>query len=333
MSASPAKQAKAMSYLEQLKTMTKVVADTGDFATMKEFHPEDATTNPSLIFKASGMPVYKHLMEDAVNYAKQSKDVKTDQERLDLAMDRLAVEFGLEILKIVPGYVSTEVDARLSFDTEGSVFRARRIIKMYEENGISRSRILIKLATTWEGLQAAKILQKDGILCNMTLLFSFAQAVACAEAGVHLISPFVGRILDWFKKAEGKDSYEPSKDPGVVSVTRIYKYYKAYGYKTIVMGASFRNIDEITELAGCDRLTIAPALLKELSEKHGELPQKLSADKIGTPEPKISLDEKTFRWMMNEDAMATEKLAEGIRGFSADLVKLEAIVKAALIAA
>jgi len=329
--ASPTKQPKTIgSFLDQLKTMTKVVADTGDFATMKEFAPEDATTNPSLIFKATGMPQYKHLLDEAVKYAKESKDVTSEEERLDLAMDRLSVAFGLEILKIVPGYVSTEVDARLSFDSEASVTRARRIIKMYEENGVNKSRILIKLASTWEGLEAAKVLKQEGVMCNMTLLFSFAQAVACAEAGVHLISPFVGRILDWFKKAEGKDSYEPSKDPGVTSVTRIYKYYKSHGYQTIVMGASFRNAQEITELAGCDRLTIAPALLKELSEMQGELPQKLSKDFIGKAEPKLSLDEKAFRWMMNEDAMATEKLAEGIRGFAADLVKLEGIVKGAL---
>jgi transaldolase len=313
--------------------MTKVVADTGDFATMKEFTPEDATTNPSLIFKATGMPQYKHLLDEAVKYAKEAKDVKTEEDRLDLAMDRLSVEFGCEILKIVPGYVSTEVDARLSFDADTSILRARRIIKMYEEQGVKKERILIKLATTWEGLQAAKVLQAEGIMCNMTLLFSFAQAVACAEAGVRLISPFVGRILDWFKKAEGKDSYEPSKDPGVVSVARIYKYYKAHGYDTIVMGASFRNVAEITELAGCDRLTIAPTLLKELSEMQGELPKKLSKDAIGVAEPKISLDEKKFRWMMNEDAMATEKLAEGIRGFAADLVKLELLVKAAMVKA
>lgn len=331
MSVSPTKQQKPLgSFLDQLKTMTKVVADTGDFGTMKEFAPEDATTNPSLIYKASGMPVYKHLMDEAIQYAKNSKDVSTEEDRLDLAMDRLAVAFGLEILKIVPGYVSTEVDARLSFDTEASVKRAKRIIKMYEEQGVPKTRILVKLATTWEGLQAAIELKKEGILCNMTLLFSFAQAVACAQAGVHLISPFVGRILDWYKKAEGKDSYEPSKDPGVVSVTRIYKYYKAHGHDTIVMGASFRNIQEITELAGCDRLTIAPSLLKELADKQGELPKKLSKDNIGAPEPKLVLDEKKFRWMMNEDAMATEKLAEGIRGFAADIVKLEEIVKKAL---
>lgn len=331
---SKAKQLKSMgSFLDQLKQVTKVVADTGDFDSMKAFSPEDATTNPSLIFKATGMPKYKALLDEAVAYAKNSKQVSTEQERLDLAMDRVAVNFGLEILSIVPGYVSTEVDARLSFDTENSVKRARRIIQMYEEKGIDKSRILIKLATTWEGLEAAKILQKDGIMCNMTLLFSFAQAVACAEAGVKLISPFVGRILDWYKKAEGKSSYEPHEDPGVLSVTRIYNYYKAHGYETIVMGASFRNVQEITELAGCDRLTIAPALLKELSELEGELQLKLSKDKIASPETKISMDENKFRWMMNEDAMATEKLAEGIRGFAADLVKLEQIVKAAMDAA
>lgn len=327
---SPTKQHKQLgSFLDQLKQMTKVVADTGDFAAMKEFAPEDATTNPSLIFKASGMPQYKHLLDEAVTYAK-AQTVGSEQDRLDLAMDRLSVAFGLEILKIVPGYVSTEVDARLSFDADASVARAKRIVKMYEEAGVSKDRILIKLASTWEGLQAAKELKKDGIMCNMTLLFSFAQAVACAEAGVRLISPFVGRILDWYKKAEGKDSYEPAKDPGVLSVSRIYKYYKAHGYDTIVMGASFRNVHEITELAGCDRLTIAPNLLKELSELKGDLPRKLSPDTIGLAEPKISLNEKTFRWMMNEDAMATEKLAEGIRGFAADLIKLELIVKAAL---
>lgn len=332
MSPSPTKQPKTVgSVLEQLKTMTKVVADTGDFATMKEFTPEDATTNPSLIYKATGMPQYKHLLDEAVKYAKESKDVSSDQDRLDLAMDRLSVAFGLEILKIVPGYVSTEVDAHLSFDAAGSVSRAKRIIKMYEENGVDKSRILIKLASTWEGLEAARELKREGIMCNMTLLFSFAQAVACAEAGVHLISPFVGRILDWFKKAEGKASYEPHLDPGVLSVSRIYRYYKAHGYNTIVMGASFRNVQEITELAGCDRLTISPALLKELSEMSGDLPRKLSAENSnGAPEPKISLDEKAFRWMMNEDAMATEKLAEGIRGFAADLKKLEDIVRAAL---
>jgi transaldolase len=327
---SPTKQGKhVLSFLDQLKTMTKVVADTGDFASMKAFSPEDATTNPSLIFKATGMPQYKHLLDESIAYA-QTSGLKNEQDKLDLAMDRLAVAFGLEILKIVPGYVSTEVDARLSFDTAASITRARRIIKMYEEKGISKDRILIKLATTWEGLEAARVLKQEGVMCNMTLLFSFAQAVACAEAGVHLISPFVGRILDWFKKAEGKDSYAPELDPGVVSVTRIYKYYKTYGYATIVMGASFRNVQEITELAGCDRLTIAPTLLKELSEMQGDLPQKLNKENIGTAEPKITLDEKQFRWMMNEDAMATEKLAEGIRGFAADLVKLEVIVKAAM---
>jgi len=330
MSTSPAKTSKATTFLDELKSMTKVVADTGDFASMKEFHPEDATTNPSLIFKAAALPAYAGLMDDAVAYAK--KNAKTPEAQLELALDKLAVNFGLEILKIVPGYVSTEVDARLSFDTEGSVKKARHLIKMYEENGISKDRILIKLATTWEGLEAAKILKKDGIRCNLTLLFSFAQAVGAAEAGVKLISPFVGRILDWYKKAEGKESYAPAEDPGVVSVTRIYNYYKRYGYETIVMGASFRNMQEITELAGCDRLTISPQLLKELSQATGELPRKLSPENAAKAkvEPKIHMDEKTFRWMMNEDAMATEKLAEGIRGFTADLLKLEALVKVKL---
>ncbi|KAH9260199.1 transaldolase [Batrachochytrium salamandrivorans] len=326
-----AKQAKPASLLEQLKEVTKVVADTGDFASMKEFTPQDATTNPSLIFKATGMPQYKSLLDEACAYAKKNSSAgMSEQQVVDLAMDRLSVAFGLEILKIVPGYVSTEVDARLSFDTEQSVARAQRIISMYEESGVKRDRILIKLATTWEGLKAAEELKKQGIECNLTLLFSFAQAVAAAEFGVKLISPFVGRILDWYKKAEGKQSYAPSADPGVVSVTKIYNYYKAHGYNTIVMGASFRNVDEILELAGCDRLTIAPSLLKELAELDGDLPRKLPATvprAAATPEP---LTEKQFRWLMNEDAMATEKLAEGIRGFAADLVKLEEIVRKAL---
>jgi transaldolase len=261
---------------------------------------------------------------------KQLPPSSPKQEILDLAMDKLAVNFGLEILKIVPGYVSTEVDARLSFDTDGSVKRARRIIKLYEEAGIAKSRVLIKLATTWEGLEAAKILKKDGIECNMTLLFSFAQAIGAAQAGVRLISPFVGRILDWHKKAQGKDSYPPAEDPGVVSVTRIYNYYKTHGIETIVMGASFRNIGEITELAGCDRLTIAPNLLKELADTFTELPMKLNAKTAKSNEGKIELNESQFRYMLNEDAMATEKLAEGIRNFAADLIKLENLVKAKL---
>jgi transaldolase len=325
--ASPTKQAK-MSTLDQLKQMTQVVADTGDFDSMKAYSPQDATTNPSLIYKAATLPQYAGLLEEAVAYAKKHEP-SNKAEQLDLAMDKLAVNFGLEILKIVPGYVSTEVDARLSFDTEKSVARARRIVKMYADNGAPKDRILVKLATTWEGLEAAKILKKDGILCNMTLLFSFAQAVASADAGVRLISPFVGRILDWYKKAEGKESYPAEKDPGVVSVARIYRYYKTHGVDTIVMGASFRNMGEITELAGCDRLTISTALLKELAESFGELPCKLSKEiaQAGPKEPKVMMDEKTFRWMMNEDAMATEKLAEGIRGFAADLIKLEVIVK------
>lgn len=319
------------SLLDQLKRVTKVVADTGDFAAMKEFAPEDATTNPSLILKAAGMPAYAALVDEAVAYAKKSAAPGSSfQDKLDLAMDKVAVNFGCEILKIVPGYVSTEVDARLSFDAVQSAARARRIIKLYEEAGVSKDRILIKLATTWEGLQAARDLKRDGIMCNMTLLFSFAQAVGAAEAGVRLISPFVGRILDWYKKAEKRDSYPPAEDPGVKSVTRIFAYYKKYGYDTIVMGASFRNIDEITELAGCDRLTIAPNLLKELADARRPLPVKLAPGRVACDEPKITLNEAQFRYMLNEDAMATEKLAEGIRGFAADIQKLEAVVRAKL---
>lgn len=326
------KQSKQTSILDQLKEVTKVVADTGDFTTMVEFKPEDATTNPSLIFKAAGMKEYKHLLDQSCEYAKKNKTPEmSEQDVIDLAMDQLCVAFGMEILKIVPGYVSTEVDARLSFDTESSVARARRIVAMYEEKGINRSRILIKLATTWEGLVAARELKKDGIECNMTLVFAQAQAIAAAEFGVKLISPFVGRILDWFKKATGKTDYTAPEDPGVVSVATIYNYYKSHGYDTIVMGASFRNVGEIVELAGCDRLTIAPALLKELAGMTGTLDRKLDASKVtkaaARPPP---LTEKQFRWLLNEDAMATEKLFEGIRLFAADLVKLEAIVKAAL---
>ena len=330
---SPTKKHEPESLLEQLKRVTKVVADTGDIAAMREFHPDDATTNPSLILKAAAMPEYDHLIDDAVAFAVKSVAAtapNAHRERLELALDKVAVNFGLQILKVVPGSVSTEVDARLSFDTPESVRRAKRIIKLYEDAGVSKDRILIKLATTWEGLQAARELKKDGIQCNMTLLFSFAQAVGAAEAGVRLISPFVGRILDWYKKAEKRDSYPAPEDPGVKSVTRIYNYYKTHGYDTIVMGASFRNIDEITELAGCDRLTIAPNLLKELADTKRELPLKLSAATAKSAEAKVTLNEAQFRWMLNEDAMATEKLREGISLFAADIVKLEALVKAKL---
>ncbi|HRE83701.1 MAG TPA: transaldolase, partial [Opitutaceae bacterium] len=302
--------------LEQLKAFTKVVADTGDFATIKEFTPQDATTNPSLILKAAGMSGYGFLVDQAIKDSGATASVGT-------VIDRLLVLFGLEILKIVPGRVSTEVDARLSFDTESTVAKAREIIALYKAAGISKDRVLIKIASTWEGIKAAEILEKEGIRCNLTLLFSFPQAVACAEAGVQLISPFVGRILDWYKKSTGKD-YAPAEDPGVRSVAAIYSYYKKYGYRTEVMGASFRNKGEILELAGCDLLTIAPSLLAELAASSEPVTRKLSvADAAKDPQAKVTFDEKSFRFALNEDAMATEKTAEGIRTFSADSVKLE----------
>jgi len=308
-----------LNQVDQLKQLTTVVADTGDVNAIKKFSPQDATTNPSLIYKAAVMPEYASIVDDAVAYGKGD---------LSLTMDKLAVAFGTEISKIVPGYVSTEVDARLSFDTEGTINKARDLIKMYDEVGVSKDRILIKIAATWEGVQAAKQLEKEGITCNLTLIFSIAQAIACAEVGCTLISPFVGRIMDWHKKAKGVDGFAPSEDPGVMSVTAIYNYYKKYGYNTIVMGASFRNKEEILELAGCDRLTISPALLQELTNASSNVQQKLDASKaVNMDIPKIDMTESTFRWMMNEDAMATEKLAEGIRGFAADIVKLEDIVK------
>lgn len=318
---------KPASQLEQLAALTTVVADTGDFETIQKYRPTDATTNPSLLFAAAKMPKYQHLVDDAIKYAKK-QGTTDEREQMAIIIDKMSVNFGIEILKLVPGYVSTEVDARLSFNTKETVRRALRIIAMYEAAGVSRDRILIKIATTWEGVQAAKILKADGILCNMTLLFSFAQAVACAEAQVHLISPFVGRIMDWFKKDAGVDGFAPSEDPGVISVTKIFNYYKKYGYETIVMGASFRNIGEILELAGCDRLTIAPKLLEELKSSKVVVPAKLSAAVAikASVGDKISLDEEAFRWMMNEDAMATEKLAEGIRNFAKDLVKLEKVI-------
>ena len=311
-----------MNLLEQLKTYTKVVADTGDFDSMKAYKPIDATTNPSLIYAASMDSRYRPLVDDAIQYAKSVATDKTEQ--LKHALDKLSVNFGLEILAIVPGRVSTEVDARLSFDTNASIAKAHELIKLYESNGISRERILIKVASTWEGINAAEKLEKEGIHCNLTLLFSFPQAVRCAEAGVTLISPFVGRILDWYKKDKGVQDIPPSEDPGVKSVKEIYNYYKKFGYATTVMGASFRNTGEIIELAGCDALTISPSLLKELESTEAVLEKKLDPEKSKLPElKKISLDEKTFRWMLNEDAMATEKLAEGIRKFTEDLIKLE----------
>lgn len=310
-----------MSKFDQLKQFTTLVADTGDIDSIEKFKPTDATTNPSLIFKAATMPKYSKLVDDAILYGKGD---------LSLIMDKLAVNFGAEITKIVPGYVSTEVDARLSFDKEGTIAKARKIIALYKEMGIDKSRILVKIASTWEGIEAAKVLEEeDGISCNLTLLFSLAQAIACAEGNITLISPFVGRIMDWYKKSEGVSGYAAEDDPGVKSVTTIFNYYKKFGYKTIVMGASFRNTGEILQLAGCDRLTIAPKLLDELSASTGTVTQMLDAS-TSTEQlkmDKIEVDEKTFRWMMNEDAMATEKLAEGIRNFAKDIVKLEEIVK------
>lgn len=307
------------SQVNQLKNFTTVVADTGDFNAIKKFAPQDATTNPSLIYKAATMEEYASIVDEAVAYGEGD---------LSITMDKLAVNFGTEITKIVPGYVSTEVDARLSFDTDATIAKARELIKMYAEVGVAKERILIKVAATWEGIQAAKVLEEEGITCNATLIFSMAQAIACAEVGCTLISPFVGRIMDWHKKSKGVDKFAPAEDPGVVSVTAIYNYFKKHGHDTIVMGASFRNTEEICELAGCDRLTISPKLLGDLTNDTTNLPKKLDAAKSKTMDiPKIEMTESKFRWMLNEDAMATEKLAEGIRGFTKDIVKLEEIVQ------
>jgi transaldolase len=314
-----------MNKLDQLKKMTTIVADTGEFEEIKKYLPTDATTNPSLIFAAASKPEYQFLIEEAVQWGK--KNGKSPDQIMEQTIDKLFVNFGLEILKIVPGRVSTEVDARLSFDVEGSVKKGRHLIDLYEKAGIDRKRILIKLASTWEGIKAAEILEKEGIHCNMTLMFSMAQAIGCAQVNATLISPFVGRILDWFKKNEGKESYLPAQDPGVISVSQIFNYYKKMGIKTQIMGASFRNADEITELAGCDLLTIAPKLLEELQNADGPVPKKLDAESAKKSElSKIVIDEKKFRWMLNEDPMATDKLAEGIRNFTKDLIKLEKII-------
>jgi len=312
-----------MNKLAQLREVTVVVADTGDIESIRRYAPVDATTNPSLLYKAAQLPAYRPLVEDAV--AKGAGAAR--DERAHCILDHLAVNFGVEILGIIPGRVSTEVDARLSFDTDATVRRAEGLIALYEDRGISRERVLIKVASTWEGIRAAEILEKRGIHCNLTLLFSFAQAAACAEAGVTLISPFVGRILDWYRKHEGVESYAAADDPGVRSVTRIYNYYKKHGYPTVVMGASFRNTDEILELAGCDLLTISPQLMEELEAAQGELAVKLTVEKARrADETRIVLDEADFRWQMNEDAMATEKLAEGIRNFTRDTEKLETLI-------
>ncbi|QOR10138.1 transaldolase [Haemophilus parainfluenzae] len=313
--------------LDSLRSMTVVVADTGDIDAIKKYQPQDATTNPSLILSASALPQYAPLIDEAIAYAKAQSADKAQQ--LIDAEDKLAVNIGLEILKIVPGRISTEVDARLSYDTQATVEKARKLIALYNAAGISNDRILIKIASTWQGIRAAEILEKEGINCNLTLLFSEAQARACAEAGVYLISPFVGRILDWYKANTDKKEYAPAEDPGVISVTKIYNYYKEYGYKTVVMGASFRNVGEIIELAGCDRLTIAPALLKELQENTAPLVRKLEykGEVKAKPQP---LTEAEFYWQHNSDAMAVEKLADGIRKFAVDQEKLEAMLLAKL---
>ena len=311
--------------LESLAAHTVIVADTGDFEAIARFNPEDATTNPSLIYKAVQSPQYRPLISEALDWA--MKKVGDSADFLDYAIDRLSVLIGAEILKVVPGKVSTEVDARLSFDTAKTVERVRRLVTYYQEVGISKQRVLIKIASTWEGIRACEILEKEGIHCNMTLIFGFGQAVACAEAGAYLISPFVGRIYDWHKNKEGRD-FAPAEDPGVQSVKGIYQYYKKFGYETIIMGASFRNIGQIQELTGCDRLTISPALMEELKGQEGTLKPRLYPD-MPIPEEmnQLLLSEKTYRWMLNEDAMAVEKLAEGIRLFSKDLVKLESYLR------
>ena len=316
------------SQLEQLKQFTTVVADTGDFQSIKEFAPRDATTNPTLILKAAEKAEYAALVDQAVASVKGSG--LSGAALVERIIDELLVLFGVEILKIVPGRVSTEVDARLSFDTEGTIAKAREIIALYEKKGISRDRVLIKIASTWEGINAGRELEKEGIHCNLTLLFSLAQAIHCADSNITLISPFVGRIMDWYKAKTGKN-YVGAEDPGVISVQTIYNYFKKFGYKTEVMGASFRNVGEILELAGCDLLTISPNLLDELSKVNAPVERKLSAEAAAADGiQKIEMDEKTFRWMFNQDAMATEKTAEGIRNFAVDIDKLEKLIASKL---
>ena len=306
--------------LIQLKKMSTVVADTGDVQAIAQYQPQDSTTNPSLLLKAASLSQYQGLLQQATDWAKQqSQDI---QQQTTDASDKLSVLVGLEVLKIIPGRISTEVDSRLSFDTEASILKARKLIALYNQAGIKNDRILIKLASTWEGIKAAEVLEKEGINCNLTLLFNFAQAQACAEAGVYLISPFVGRILDWYKKQTGKESYPADEDPGVISVTGIYNYYKQQDYKTVVMGASFRSVEEVLALAGCDRLTISPDLMAVLQSKDEPIQQKLS-DKNAPKQEVKTLTESEFRWLLNEDAMATEKLAEGIRNFTLDQIKLD----------
>ena len=313
------------SKLTQLKEMTTVVADTGDFDAIAQYSPEDATTNPSLLLKAAQMPAYRGLVDSIVSTTMNGR--QSSSEQLADCMDRLAVGFGEKILEQIPGRVSTEVDARLSFDADASIAKARHLINLYEQAGISRERVLIKMASTWEGIRAAEQLEKEGINCNLTLLFNFTQAVAAADAGAFLISPFVGRILDWYKNSTGLTEYEPADDPGVQSVTRIYNYYKQTGYNTVVMGASFRNTEEITELAGCDRLTISPQLLQALNDDYGTLERRLDPADTGSTIHYSLGGESGFRLELNQDAMATEKMAEGIRGFVADQIKLETWLK------
>ena len=322
--------ATASNQLDQLKQFTTVVADTGDFGAMKEYAPQDATTNPSLILKVSQQAEYRYLVDQAIGELKANDGGRSGDALVEAIIDRILILFGKEILHIVPGRVSTETDARLSFDVQGTVDKARTLISMYEKEGIDRQRVLIKIASTWEGIRAAEVLEKEGIHCNLTLMFSLVQAVACAEAGTQLISPFVGRIYDWFKASTGEE-YSGASDPGVQSVNEIFSYYKKFGYDTEVMGASFRNISQILELAGCDLLTISPDLLEELQNNDGEVERRLSVDEAKDSDiERLDLDEKTFRYLLNDDAMATEKTAEGIRKFAVDMVKLEDLVRAGM---
>ncbi|MBA7685278.1 Transaldolase [subsurface metagenome] len=316
-----------MTILEQLREITIIVEDTGDIELIRKYQPRDATTNPSLLFTAAQLSAYQHLVQDAIRSS--SIDICTPGADIQPCLEKLSVNFAKEILSIIPGRVSVEVDAKLSFDKDETIKTARRLIAMFEKEQIGRSRILIKIASTWEGIKAAELLEKEGIHCNLTLLFSFAQALACAKANVTLISPFVGRILDWHKAKQGVEHIPASKDPGVMSVSQIFNYYKKFGFKTEIMGASFRNIDEIVELAGCDLLTISPQLLEELDSQTEKLERKLDPDRAKLLDlEEVSMDEKIFRWMLNEDAMATEKLSEGIRRFHADLLKLADYIRA-----
>ncbi|MBL4606407.1 MAG: transaldolase [Pseudomonadales bacterium] len=315
------------SKLEQLRKVTTVVADTGDIEAIKRLKPHDATTNPSLLYKAAQLSQYQPLLKESINWAKNHPG--SDQEQVDNCSDKLAILIGKEILDVVPGYISTEVDARLSFDTTATINRARRLIRLYEENDVKKDRVLIKIAATWEGIRAAEVLQQEGVNCNLTLVFSFEQALASAQAGGFLISPFVGRILDWHKKQSGRNSYPAHEDPGVLSVQEIYNHFKQHQYSTIVMGASFRNTEEIEQLAGCDRLTISPQLMDELNQSEKKLDTMLSKEiALAAPQntENYRISENKFRWQMNENAMATEKLAEGIRNFTIDQIKLEKLM-------